>query len=107
MSTYKQVPQEGYGSYDWLRREVGGYLGMGYNPSVWNAEQAAKVDGIVQSGVMQFYYHPPMRDDKGNIQMHRWSFLTPVAELEIKNGVRDYELPEDFSGIEGGFTVGE
>lgn len=107
MATYKQVPQEEYGSYDWLRREVGGYLGYGYNPSAWDTEKSSKIDSIVQSGLMQFYYHAPMKDGDGNAQPHMWSFMSPVAELEIENGVRDYTLPEDFSGIIEGFTVGE
>jgi len=107
MATYKTVPQDEYGTYLWLKREVGGYLGLGYNPSAWDNETSAKVDSIVQSGLMQFYYPPPMKGEDGEMRPHRWTFLSPVAELDIENGVRDYDLPEDFSGIIQEFTVGE
>ena len=107
MPTYKKVPEDEYGSYSWLVREVGGYLGFGFNPSSWDTNQAEKVNSIVQSGIMQFYYHPPMKDEDGKIQPHKWSFLSPVAELEIESGTRIYDLPDDFSGVIGDFTVGE
>lgn len=108
MPTYQNIPQDEYGSYAWLRRETGGFLGLGYNPDSWDVEQAAKVDSIVQSGLMQFYYPPPQVDKDGKAVPHRWSFLAPVAELETVVGQSEYILPEDFAGIvEEGFTVGQ
>ena len=106
MATYDK--QAEYGTYLWLRREVGGYLGFGYNPDAWDTERAAKVDSIVQSGLQQFYYPPPMKGEDGEMRPHKWTFLTPLAELSLVNGQREYDLPEDFSGIVNeGFTVGE
>lgn len=107
MPIYPKVPQDEYGSYAWLRREVSGFLGYGYNADALDAERAGKVDSIIQSGLMQFYYPPPMPDKDGNAAPHRWSFLSPVAEMEIVLGESAYDLPEDCSGIIEEFTVGQ
>lgn len=108
MATYQKLPESGYGSFDWLRREVGGYLGLGYNPDAWDSEQSAKVDSIVNSGLMQFYYPPPIPAGKeGEMVKHRWSFMSPVETMVLVASQSTYELPEDFAGItEEGFTVG-
>jgi hypothetical protein len=107
MATYQKIPSSEFGSYSWLRREVGGYLGWWYNPSSYSPEQSDKIDSIIQSGLMQFYYPPPMKDDEGNSRPHKWTFLSPINEMTIEDGVREYALPEDYSGMIEGFTVGE
>jgi hypothetical protein len=106
--TYQKVPADEYGSYHWLMRECAGFLGWGYNVDALDPERAAKLDSIVQSGIAQFYYPPPLPvGEKGETMPHRWSFLTPVAELNVVNGTAEYALEDDFAGaIEDGFTVG-
>ena len=106
MATYQELPQSDYGSHDWLKREVGGYLGFGYNPDAYDSEKSAKVDSIIQSGLQQFYYPPPIPDKDGKASPHRWSFLAPVTELVLVNGQNTYELPADFAGILEEVTVG-
>lgn len=106
MATYKKLPADEYGSYAWLRRETSGFLGYGYNPDTMDEEKASKIESFIQSGVMQFYYHPPLPvGDKGEVMAHRWSFLTPVAELPLVNGVSEYDLPEDCAGAIEEFTA--
>lgn len=107
MPTYQALPQSDYGSHGWLRREIGGYLGFGYNPEAWDDITASKVDSIVQSGLQQFYFPPPIPDKDGKATPHRWSFLAPVAEIELVIDESVYELPEDFAGILENVTVGQ
>ena len=98
---------EEHGSYLWLRREVGGYLGKGYSQDGWDSEIIGKVDSIVQSGVMQFYYPPPLpqqNEHKPANLAHQWSFLTPLAPMTMVVGKKTYDLPSDFSGVIGDFT---
>lgn len=101
------LQSEQHGSYLWLRREVGGYLGWGYNQENWDFEKLGKVDSIVQSGVMQFYYPPPLpqqNEHKPASVPRQWSFLTPLATLTLVTGKNAYDLPADFSGMLGEFT---
>jgi hypothetical protein len=107
--TYQKLPSDEWGSYSWLKREVSGFLGMGYNPDTLSPEDSARIDSLIDSGVMTFYYPPPMPvGDKGETMPHRWSFLSPVTELVLSNGEATYALPSDFAGIvEEGFTVGQ
>jgi len=107
MATYQTLPQSDYGSHDWLKREIGGYLGFGYNPSAWDSEKSEKVESIIQSGLSQFYFPPPIPDKDGKAAPHRWSFLAPVAEIELVIDQSAYELPEDFAGILEDMTVGQ
>jgi hypothetical protein len=107
MPTYQTVPQDEYGSYAWLRREVGAYLGAGFNPDAWDTETASKIDSIVQSGLQQFYFPPPIPDKEGKATPYRWSFLSPVAELKLEIGTSIYALPTDFAGIVEEVTVGQ
>ncbi len=90
-----------YGSYQFFLREVGGYLGFGYASAAWDLETKQKADSIVQSGVYQFYYPPPIEEQGGP---HVWSFLTPVGSVTTANGTSSYDLPADFSGVLGDLT---
>ncbi len=101
------VQSEEYGTYGWLRREVGGFLGFGYDEATWKHDQHGQVDSIIQSGYMQMLQPPPLPrvEHKPANTPHRWSFLTPLARLSIVDGETLYDLPEDFSGVLGEFTV--
>lgn len=101
------VQRPTYGTYRWLAREIGVYLQFGGDDATWTHEQREKIDSILQSGVHQFYNPPPIPVSEGERQKppHKWSFLQPIAELDIKDGVKAYQLPENFSGVVGDFTV--
>lgn len=108
MATYPKTPQDEYGSYSWLKRELAGYLGMGFNTDALDNEQAAKIDSLIQSGLMQFYTPPPLPSGKdGEVIAHRWSFLSPVEDLDMAVGQSTYDLPEDFAGALEEVTVGQ
>jgi hypothetical protein len=100
------VQNETYGSLPWLRREVGAYLGYGYNQALFDHEKIGVIDSIITSGVMRFYFPPPLPRGDGipDHSPHQWTFLSPVASLAVAAGTATYELPSDFSGVIGEFT---
>jgi hypothetical protein len=69
-----------YGSYAYLKSEVGTLLGFGRNEATWNHEQRAIADTVVQRGVRAFYLPPPLPKEKYG---HEWSFLRPVLSLSL------------------------
>lgn len=111
--------QVDYGSYHWLLQEVGHYLGIGSDYSAWSAADLARVESVVQSGVMQVYFPPPLeqvsRDDmmsqdekaKDSFRRkpHTWSFLNQMGTMETTTGVYTYDLPEDFGGSHGDLVI--
>jgi hypothetical protein len=99
------LKNEEYGSFFWLRREVGAYLGFGWDQNTWGHSQTGIVDSCIQSGVMQFYFPPPIGGEKGTSRPYSWSFLNPLSDLEITAGTASYQLPADFSGVLGEFTI--
>ncbi len=82
--------------YNKLRREVGRMLGYGRTTASWSSDQAEDVADILESGLRKFYF-PLMPAGEGQA-FHRWSFLRPLATLDISSGTRAYDLPEDFAG---------
>jgi hypothetical protein len=94
------INPEARGSLGWLRQQVGGYLGWGFDHNTYGHEKISKLDSYIQSGLMQFYYPVPVQtpDAKPN-KPHRWSFLTPLATIGFIAGQNTYELPETFTGV--------
>ncbi len=101
------VTADQHGSLAWLRQQVGGYLGMGYDANAWGYEKTSKINSYIQSGVMQVYYPPPIQlpEDKTPGEPHRWSFLTPVGTLNLISNVSTYDLPASFSGVVGEISL--
>lgn len=95
-----------YGTYGWLKREVGGFLGKGFDASSWDPATDGKIDSLIQSGYQQFCYPPAVSEDSGSYQ---WTWLTPLSQIEIIAGTNTYRLPDDFSGTlkELTFTAGD
>lgn len=116
MAKINAIKPESYGSYQWLLREVGRSLGIGPNPQSYTHDQQRRVDSIVQSGVMQFYFCPPLQADSDDDnseesrdnrlrQPHIWSFLNQKSMFLLEAGKSTYELPADFSGVNGDLTL--
>lgn len=86
-------------TYQDLIKEVGGYLGYGYEPLSWTEQQLSEIDGHVQSGVRMFYHPPAIQ---GVEPGYEWTFLRPTATLVTVAGQKAYNLPLDYSRIIGG-----
>lgn len=67
-----------------------------------STQQITRLADIVSSGIRQFYYPPKL---PSQMQPHSWSFLHPVATLDLPSGVDSIPLPDDFGGFEGLLTV--
>ncbi|MEO1615062.1 MAG: hypothetical protein AAFV88_04380 [Planctomycetota bacterium] len=105
-----------YGSYHWLAQEIGHSLGLGIDYTQWNSTEVARVESILQSGVMQAYFPPPLqqisesddeetRKDDRKRKPHTWSFLNQMGTLETLANVTEYQLPEGFSGSHGDLVI--
>lgn len=75
----------------YCRRQVGRYLGYGFDADVWDDEQAEAVQEIIDEGVRQFYF-PPATD--GNV--HEWTWMRPVYTFTTEANTRRYTLPSDW-----------
>lgn len=107
-----------YGSLDWLRREVGRAIELNPDYKTWDYTQLGRVDSVVESGVMQFYYPPPLErreddslspeekdKDARNRKPHTWSFLRQLETLSLTQGVAVYDAPAGFSGQSGDLII--
>lgn len=81
-----------------LLRHVGRHLGYDRDSANWSSNQTSDVNDIVDRGVAQFY-NPPILP--GEAAAHRWTFMRPTAYISTEASVGDYDLPEDFGGMDG------
>lgn len=85
------------GSFDWLKREVSGYLYGEWNTFLLTFTENAQVESLVQRGLHQFYSPPGQRQG--------WSFLNLIGTLTMVNGQAAYDLPSGFSELVGKMTL--
>lgn len=95
------IEQAVYGSFQYFLREVGGAMGHGYDPSGWDHEKESIIESVVQRGVQMFYAPSPLPGEKFS---HEWSFLKPIWSFSTVSDTYIYDLPDDFSSIEGPMT---
>jgi len=90
-------------SYNELQKVIGRYLGYGrnvYGPDDGSNEWA-DIEDCIKSGLRQFYAPPVLSNQQFS---HQWSFLRPVTVIPLTATVADYNMPEDFAGIDGDLT---
>ncbi len=75
--------------------------GWGRDYSALTAAQQADINSWVHGGYMQFLYPPPI---PGEAMSHRWSFLRPIDTIAIVAADTDYDMEDDFGGIDGPLT---
>ena len=86
-----------------LMRYCGRELGYGRDTSRWDERQATDAEDVLASALRQFYGPPVL---PGEAVAHRWSFLRPIFTISTETGVGDYDLPDDFGGIDGRLFYG-
>lgn len=89
-----------YGTYQYFVREIGEVLGHGRDPNTWNHEKAAQIQSVLDRGLFQFYYPPPLPqiENRPAKAPHQWSFFFPTATLSLSADTAEYTLPNDFGG---------
>ena len=82
----------------YLQRQVGKYMDYGYNAAIWDDEQEQAVQEMIDEGIRQYYFPPPLPPQYaiGMRDVHEWSFMRPTWELHSVADQRRYPLPEDF-----------
>lgn len=80
-----------------IRREVGRMLGFHRDPANWGPNETTDVRDVIHAGLRQFYYPMPL-DGTG---VYRWKFMQHYATFPLASGKDEYDLPEDFSSIDG------
>lgn len=90
-----------------LQAEVGDFLGWGRGPDngdeAWADNKQRRIKSAVESCLRIFYFQA---QPEPNGPVHKWSFLQPVATVNLASGGRSCVLPADFGGIEGQATIG-
>ncbi|MEM9354587.1 MAG: hypothetical protein AAGB04_00095 [Pseudomonadota bacterium] len=84
-----------------LMRLVGRVMGIGTNPDSWTHGNKVEVHEVVRAGLRRFYHPIAIPGDK---VPHQWSFLEPVASLQLSAGDGIYDLPGDFAVLRGHIT---
>lgn len=89
--------------FHYLQRRVGSQLGFDRNPAIWDDEEAELVQEIIDDGVRQAYFPPPLSPpySLGTLEAHSWSFMRPTWEFTTVSGQRRYELPPDYDSPVG------
>jgi hypothetical protein len=88
---------------DYLERLVGRHMGFGPSPDLWTHKARGEVNEAVRSGLRRFYTPPVL---PGERWAHMWSFLRPLASVNVVAGVSEYDLPDDFAMLDGPLTYG-
>lgn len=80
-------------TYDDLRDIIGDQLGYGVSSTSWSAD-ATKTERIERclEGALRRFYVPDVP--------HQWTFLFPVKDMPLVEGVYRYVLPADFAMLQ-------
>lgn len=89
-------------TWDDLKAEVGGYLGWGRTSTVWGTRKSEEIKRIVESALRKFYFQAQARPSDA---VYGWTFLKPVADIQLLTGTATADLPDDFGGFVGLATV--
>jgi hypothetical protein len=97
-----------------LAAEVGSYMGFGRTAANWTGwvvatpyvpssldTQLGQIMSCINSGLRQFY-NPPIVERAP--VAHKWSFLSPQRTLTTLANDGEYDLPDDYGGMQGEMT---
>lgn len=92
---------DGKYGYSYLLKAIGRYCGHGPNPSAWSHAQS-QLNAEILRRALRKVYNPPL---VGNSQYpHFWSFLRPLHTMTLASGQSTYDLPAEYSGLDGPLT---
>jgi hypothetical protein len=85
-----------------LREAVGTFLDLGFEVADYSTDHLLLIDRAIDDGLRSFYEPEPL---PGERTPHIWSFTKPIGELMTVGGQSDYDLPDDFGGMEDRFYL--
>jgi hypothetical protein len=92
-------------SLELSRADIERYLArhLGWHPErgEWDATTQADADAIIGQG-LRWFYNPIVLP--GEKVAHQWSFMKPTYRFSTVSGQTEYDLPDDFAGIEDRLT---
>lgn len=83
---------------------IGNYLGYGPNPFSWTSSQNNMIKEVIRNAKRKFY-NPAILP--GERVSHEWNFLKIVKSMDIKSGVSEYNLPDNFASFESPISFDE
>lgn len=86
---------------DKIRGQIGFFMGFGQNKNGWSEAQKQQVMECQRQGLRRFYMPTPL---PGQRIGHTWSFLFPIANINLQANVYVYDLPLDFGGMDAPMT---
>lgn len=75
--------------------------GMNPQRTDWDATQQADCDMVIGQA-LRWVYYPQALEGEGSV--HLWTFLKPIGRISTVANQGDYDLPDDFGGIDGSIT---
>jgi hypothetical protein len=84
---------------------IGDFLGIGRTLSTYTAEDLARINEIINSGLHQFYFPSVLINNQ--LITHSWSFLKKSMTITTTSSASDYDLPDDFGGFIGKLNFAE
>lgn len=87
---------------DELKAEAGAYLGHGRTSTAWDSVETEEIDRLTETALRKFYFQASVNPKD---TAHGWTFLKPVATVQLVADDDYADLPDDFGGFEGVATV--
>lgn len=87
---------------DELKAEAGGYLGHSRTSTNWDSDEAEEITRLVETALRKFYFQASVNPKDA---AHGWTFLKPVATVQLTADDEYAALPDDFGGFAGMATV--
>lgn len=87
-------------TYSRLLTRVGDFLGLGRDSTAWSSDELARVEDYIRSGYRKFLFPATL----GAQFSHEWSFLNPMDSVTTTADDHDYDMEDDFGGIDGNLT---
>jgi hypothetical protein len=84
-----------------IQGQIGLHMGFGQNSLAWTETQKRQIEEAMRRGLRRFYIPPPIAGQK---RSHAWSFLNPLAAINLVPGQYEYDLPQDFGALDSPLT---
>ena len=89
-------------TYHELNSQIGRFLGYGSTPADWAVDgRQEDIDQCRRMGYRRFLFPTVTSREK---VAYEWSFLSPIYQMTLTEGVEEFNLPDDFGSLSGFIT---